>query len=374
LEAANTPNFDLMAKEGIVGLVKTIPEELSPGSDVANLSILGYDPHIYYSGRASLEAISKGINLREDEMAFRCNLVTIEDEIMVDYSAGHISSLEAEEFIEFLNQRMGRENLRFYPGVSYRNLMITSLIPVESLINIKCTPPHDIMGKKITEYLPLGPHNEIIREIMFNSSNILKENSLNLNKKLKGEREVSMVWLWGPGILPDMPKFNSMHSINGANISAVDLIKGISKCAGFEVIDVPGATGFYDTDYAAKGNYALSALEKFDLVYIHVEAPDEASHNGDIKEKIKAIEEIDGKIVKPILEEIKKYKEYKILLITDHYTPIVLRTHSKEPVPFALYSSEGVRNEIEKFTEEAAKASNIYFEPGYKITSWFLRR
>lgn len=374
LQAANTPNFDKMAKEGVVGLAKTVPDDLPAGSDVANLSVLGYDPHIYYTGRASLEAISKGIDLKEDEIAFRCNLVNVEDGVMKDFSAGHISTFEAEKFIDLLNQKMGDYDIKFYPGISYRNLMIASLIPADSLLYLECTPPHDITGKNISKYLPKGPHSEIIREIMFNSQNLFRENELNLVRKWKNEKEVSMIWLWGPGFLPKMPKFNEMYSLKGANIAAVDLIKGISSCIGFEVIAVPGATGYYDTDYLAKANYALKALEEYDLAYIHIEAPDEASHNGELKEKLKAIEEIDKKVVGTILKRIKKYKEYKILLITDHFTPLSTKTHSKEPVPFAVYGTSIERGEINNFSEENAGSGKLYFEEGYKIMRWFLER
>lgn len=374
LQAANTPNFDRMAKEGVVGLAKTIPDNLPAGSDVANLSVLGYNPHIYYTGRASLEAINKGIDLKEGEVAFRCNLVNVEDGVMKDFSAGHISTFEAEKFINLLNQKRDNYEVRFYPGVSYRNLMITSLIPADSLSHLECTPPHDISGKSISEYLPKGPGSEIIKEIMFNSQNLFRENELNLVRKLENKKEVSMVWLWGPGSLPKMPKFSEVYSLEGANIAAVDLIKGISGCIGFEVIDVPGATGYYDTDYLAKANYALKALEKYDLAYVHIEAPDEASHNGELNEKIKAIEEIDKKVLGTILKGIKKYKDYKILLITDHYTPVSLKTHSREPVPFIVYGTSIERDEIDSFNEENAGNGKLYFDEGYKIMEWFLER
>ncbi|MBU2599010.1 cofactor-independent phosphoglycerate mutase [bacterium] len=371
LQVARTPNFDKLAKGGMVGLAKTIPDGLSPGSDVANLSILGYNPNTYYPGRASLEAISQGIILEKEEIAFRCNLVTVEDGIMIDYSGGHITTLEAEKFIALLNQRMGKDNLIFYPGVSYRNLIITSLLPVESLPSLICFPPHDITGKNILEYLP---NHELIKEIMFTSQNILKENKLNLERKQSNKREVSMVWLWGPGSLPSMPKFSDLFSLKGANIAAVDLIKGISKSIGFEVIKVTGATGYYDTDYQAKANYALQALEEFDLVYIHIEAPDEASHNGEISEKIKAIEEIDQKVLGTILEKVERYQDYKILLITDHYTPVSLKTHTKEIVPFIVYGTSIEKDDIVLFDEESAKDSSLYFEEGYKLMEWFINK
>ncbi|MBU0599161.1 cofactor-independent phosphoglycerate mutase [bacterium] len=371
LQVARTPNFDKLAKGGMVGLAKTIPDGLSPGSDVANLSILGYDPNTYYPGRASLEAISQGIILEKEEIAFRCNLVTVEDGIMIDYSGGHITTLEAEKFIALLNQRMGKDNLIFYPGVSYRNLIITSLLPVESLPSLICFPPHDITGKNILEYLP---NHELIKEIMFTSQNILKENKLNLERKQSNKKEVSMVWLWGPGSLPSMPKFSDLFSLKGANIAAVDLIKGISKSIGFEVIKVTGATGYYDTDYQAKANYALQALEEFDLVYIHIEAPDEASHNGEISEKIKAIEEIDQKVLGTILEKVERYQDYKILLITDHYTPVSLKTHTKEIVPFIVYGTSIEKDDIVLFDEESAKDSSLYFEEGYKLMEWFINK
>ncbi|MBU1782805.1 alkaline phosphatase family protein, partial [bacterium] len=259
----------------------------------------------------------------------------------------------------------------FYPGVSYRNLIITSLLPVESLPSVICFPPHDITGKNILEYLP---NHELIKEIMFTSQNILKENKLNLERKQSNKKEVSMVWLWGPGSLPSMPKFSDLFSLKGANIAAVDLIKGISKSIGFEVIKVTGATGYYDTDYQAKANYALQALEEFDLVYIHIEAPDEASHNGEISEKIKAIEEIDQKVLGTILEKVERYQDYKILLITDHYTPVSLKTHTKEIVPFIVYGTSIEKDDIVLFDEESAKDSSLYFEEGYKLMEWFINK
>ena len=343
LQAARTPEMDRIAKEGMTGMARTVPRNMDASSDVANMSIFGYDPKEFYTGRGPLEAASMGIELGPDDVAFRANLVTVSDGVMVDYSAGHISSNEAAVLIELLGGKFSRRGVRFYPGVSYRHLMIVPEVKLSGGHgHLRCVPPHDITGKPIMENLPRGKGAKFLGEIMTGSQFMLADHEINTIRVDLGENPADMLWLWGQGKKPSMPLFKERHGVDGAVISAVDLIKGMALCIGLKVIDVPGATGYYDTDYAAKAEYALRALEGADFVFVHVEAPDEAGHNGDLGEKIRAIENFDEKVVGRIADGMRRMGEHRILVMPDHPTPVELRTHADDPVPYAI-AGNGIR-------------------------------
>lgn len=374
LQAAKTPNMDWLASNSIAGSVRTIPQGFSPGSDVANLSILGYDPRVYYTGRAPLEAVSMGVSLSKEDVAYRCNLVTLRilDKkriFMEDYSAGHISSEEAKVLIEEINAKLGSNTLQFYPGVSYRHIMVWK----GGSEDVECTPPHDITGKEITMYLPVGKNSQFLKELIFKSIEILKDHPINKKRVSEGKKPANSIWLWGQGKTPTLPKFQEKYGVSGALISAVDLTKGIGILAGLRIINVPGATGWIDTNYAGKAEYALNALERVDFVYIHIEAPDEAGHQGDYKLKIKALEDIDSIVIKKILDEApKRFKEFKILLLPDHPTPIKVKTHTSEAVPFVIYDSRKPAGKKRKFSEELLNAPDVRIEEGHKLMSLFI--
>ncbi len=372
LEFAQTVNMDYLAKTGTVGTVKNIPDELPAGSDVAIMSVLGYDPMKYYTGRAALEGIAMGIELAEDEIANRCNLVTIQEGVMVDYSAGHISSEEGCELITGINNYfMDRPNVKFYPGVSYRHLMV--LGSQDEKGQIISTPPHDIIGKKIGDYLPKGNGSEILRELIFDSQTFLEGHPINKHRQKMGKHPANMIWFWGEGRAPKLPTFQALYGISGAVISAVDLIKGLGKCAGLEIIEVPGVTGYYDTNYSGKAMYALNALKDKDFVFVHVEAPDEASHNGDLSAKIRTIETFDKEVVGTILAGISKINGVRILTLCDHETPISLKTHARGNVPFIIWGDKkSPIDDIYAYNEITARKSSLHFEQGDTLLRYFL--
>ncbi len=379
LEAANKPNMNFIAKEGIVGTVKTIPDDLPSGSDVANLNVLGYNPLLYYTGRGPLEAANLGVSLGEDDIAFRCNIITVNEDVLFDYSAGHISDAEAKELIEFINEKLGTEYVQFYAGTSYRHLTVFRAsqldckFQITDIINLKCTPPHDITGKRINEYLPQGKGREILIELMNKSIPLLEEHHINKVRRINNNNVGNMIWLWGQGKRPSMLSFKEKFGVTGSIISAVNLIKGIGIYAGLKVINVPGATGFFDTNYKGKADAALESLIKDDFVFVHVEAPDEAGHMGKIDEKIRAIEDFDRFVVGTILEGIKKFDKCKILILPDHPTPIPLMTHSREAVPFAIYGSDVKRDDVLAYDEKSAVSGSMHIEEGYKLMEYFIR-
>lgn len=360
LEIANTPNMDRLASEGTIGLVRTIPDNMPAGSDVANLSLLGYDPKVYYKGRAPLEAASMGIFLKENQVATRCNLVTVKDGIMVDFSAGHIKTEEASRIIHLIDRVLGGEKMRFYPGISYRHLFVTEKDIIPYPFKITFTPPHNITGMEYLKYLPKGEGQDVLIEIMERSKEILKE-----------REEGNMIWLWGAGVMMDIPKITERFNISGSVISAVDLVKGLGILAGLKPYDVPGITGYFDTDYLAKGKYGLASLKDNDLVFIHIEAPDEAGHNKDLKQKVKAIEDIDRKILGYILSNLKG--PTRILVISDHFTPISSGRHTSDPTPYVIWSNiEKARDsKIRPFNEKECK-NGMFIEDGYKLIERFL--
>lgn len=377
LQEASTPNMDKLAVRGIPGRVRTVPAGMHPGSDVANLSILGYDPHKYYSGRAPLEAASIGVKLGRSDVAFRCNLVTLKynrsrtGAIMEDYSSGHITTEEAAELIREIDAKLGTRHIRFYPGVSYRHLMVWS----GGSADVECVPPHDITGKSILDYLPVGEGDEVIRKIMAESVDLLIDHPINRKRIKNGKNPGNSVWLWGQGKKPALPTFRRKYSLDGALISAVDLTKGLGIYAGFRILDVPGITGYLDTNYKGKAEAALKALKETDFVYIHVEAPDEAGHSGKTRDKIKAIEDFDRLVVGTVLRGAKALGEYRILLLPDHPTPVELRTHTGDPVPFVLFDSRDIRkNNGTQFDEKIAdRADALSFEEGHKLMDFFIK-
>ncbi len=383
LQKAHTPNMDWLATEGEVGLARTVPHGFEPGSDVANLSILGYSPRKYYSGRAPIEAEYRGIKLGPKDIAFRCNLVTLdfpkngsrEKAVMKDYSSGHITTKESTALIKDINKKLGSSDIVFHPGMSYRHLMIWK----NGKDSMHCTPPHDITGKTIGSYLPSGKGADIINSLMERSTEILLDNKVNKKRIENKSNPASSIWLWGQGKRIPLPSFKSKHGMKGAMISAVDLTKGLGIGAGFDIIKVKGATGYIDTNYIGKAKAALRELKDHDILYVHVEAPDEAGHNGDLKAKLQAIEDFDEKVVGTILKDIAKHGEYSILLMPDHFTPISLRTHTKEPVPFALYRSSMASKEKTKkprrYSEGISRMKDIkMFEKGYKLMDYFLMK
>lgn len=361
LQAADTPNMDFIAKHGRNGIAKTVPDSLPPGSDVANLAIMGYDPARYYSGRGPLEAGSIGVALATDDIAFRCNLITEKNGLLADYSAGHISSDEARVLIEAVDSELGN-NCRFHAGVSYRHLLV-----MKQCEKAVCTPPHDVVGQSVDDVLPRGESSKILIDLIRASKNILEYHEINRKRKKDGKNIANLIWPWGQGKAPKMPLFKKLYGISGSIISAVDLLKGIGKYAGLNIIDVPGATGYLDTNYSGKADHALLSLKEHDFVLVHVEAPDEAGHMGNIEAKIKAIQDFDEKVVGGILNEVGGFGEYRILVLPDHPTPISIRTHTRDPVPFAIYSSTESADYVDRFDEASAKEGVFGLVEGHDL-------
>jgi 2,3-bisphosphoglycerate-independent phosphoglycerate mutase len=361
LEAADIGCMDQMAKNGMVGMCRTVPPGMPPGSDVANLSLLGFDPSKYYTGRGPLEASSMGIDLGIDDCAFRCNLVTVTDGKMADYSAGHISTAEAEAIITDLNSELADESVHFYTGVSYRHICVVK----GNFRRLSCTPPHDITGKDVEAHLPAGEGASSALELMVKSADMLKNSPVNRERIKKGKAPATQIWLWGQGYSPKLPVFSDKFGVKGSVVTAVDLIKGIGYLAGLEIIEVEGATGFIDTNYEGKADAALGSLKEKDFVFIHVEAPDEAGHSGDVDMKIKAIEYFDERLLKRIIDKIKG--DYRVLVMPDHPTPVGIKTHTSNPVPFILYGKGIKANGIDVYTEAAAAKSELFVEKGHSL-------
>jgi 2,3-bisphosphoglycerate-independent phosphoglycerate mutase len=373
LETARTPNFDRVAGCGLFGLLNTIPAGYPPGSDVGNLSLFGYDPRTYYTGRSPLEAAAMGVKLSPEDVAFRMNLVSLREAgtVMDDFSGGHIDSASAARMVRSVGEALADESFQFFPGVSYRHLMVWR----KGQEAMETTPPHDITDQPIAPHLPRGPGSEQLRRIMEASRGLLAEHPVNRDRVARGHKAISQVWLWGQGRAPSMPSFSERYGLSGAAISAVDLVRGVAVYAGFEIIHVPGATGYIDTDYAAKGEYALKALERHDLVFVHIEAPDESGHMGSRAEKIKAIEAIDEKIVGPLLAGLPRLGPFKILIASDHATPVALRTHSRDPVPFALATGDQLARSSRtlKFGEAEAEKAGLVVRDGHSIVERLLK-
>jgi len=378
LMVARTPHMDWMANQGEIGLVRTIPDGFNPGSEIANLSIFGYDPVRYYTGRGPLEAASLRVNLSANDIAFRCNLVTLKfrgsEILMEDFSAGHITDGEASKIIADLNNEMGTSGIQFHAGVSYRHLMVlkNGAAKFSGLEKLELTPPHDIIGKEISPFLPQT--EAPVLTLMKESQRVLKNHPVNQARETKGLLPANSIWLWGQGHSPQMVTMKERFGMDGYVISAVHLIKGIGMLAGLEVLEVPGATGYFDTNYDGKAQYALRGLREKDFVYVHVEAPDEAGHMGDLQLKINAIEAFDEKIVGAILEGMKEFKRYKILVLPDHPTPLSVRTHTADPVPYVICSNEKspISAHGTTFDEASAGRSGICIEKGFELIERFL--
>lgn len=379
MEKANKPCMDSLAAKAEVGIVKTVAEGLKPGSDVANLSVLGYEPAVYYSGRSPLEAASIGIDLKDTDVTLRCNLVTLSDDedyenkTILDYCADDISSEEAKILIEYIQEKLGNDVFRFYPGVSYRHCLVWSNgNPHPGVL----TPPHDITGKVITDYIPKGEAVDELYDLMKKSYDLLKDHPVNKARIARGKRPANSIWLWGEGTKPLLDNFSEKFGIKGSMISAVDLLKGIAICAGMNSVDVDGATGYLDTNFDGK---CKAAIEEFkngsDLVYIHVEAPDECGHRGEIENKVKAIEMIDEHILGPVVEFLKGYDDFAVLVCPDHPTPLSIRTHTSTPVPYLIYDSKNeINSGVKVFCEKEARETGNYIEKGFTMMNYFLTK
>lgn len=375
LQAAKKPNIDALAPHAVLGMVKTVPDRMIPGSDVANLAAMGYDPAGCYTGRSPLEAVSIGIKMEDTDMAFRCNSLTLsedepfEEKTMVDYSADEITTEESSELIRAVGRELGTKDLVFYPGFSYRHCLIWHNGPA----GIALTPPHEISDRKITDYLPKDP---TILGLMKKSYEILKDHPLNIARKKRGLHPANACWFWGEGTKPKVANFQEMYGVKASVISAVDLIKGIGISAGMKVIEVEGATGNLDSNFAGKGQAAIDTLLKDgqDLVYIHCEAPDECGHHGDAKGKVKSIELIDEKIVGPVVSAMRNAGEaFTMLVMPDHPTPVSVKTHVSDPIPFLMYRSDReVPSGRNTYTEESCSASGLYVDHGYTLMKHML--
>lgn len=374
LEAAHLPAMDAVAAAGVVGRANNVPTSLPPGSDVANLSLLGYSPLEHFTGRAPLEAAAQGIELGPGDWAVRCNLVTIEDQCMKDFTAGHISSEEAAVLIATAAEHLGSDRLQFYPGVSYRNLLVyragSQSAPFTP--DTRTTPPHDLTDKSVLDDYPRGPGCDLLSRLMSDSVGLFADHPVNSARRKAGKLPATSIWLWGLGSTPRLAPFSQRYGKQGAMITAVDLLRGLAVLLGWRRIEVPGATGYTDTDYAAKGRYAVAALDDVDLICVHVEATDEASHEGDLDAKIKALEEIDHHIVAPLHEALSARGDYRILVTPDHPTPLRTKTHSHGYVPFAMAGAGVEPDEATTYDDPTSNRSKLVFDEGWKLMPYFL--
>ena len=380
MELADKPMMEKLAKSGEVGLARTVEDGMSPGSDVANLAVLGYDAKKYYSGRSPLEAASIGIDLKDTDVTFRCNLVTLsdeenyEDKTILDYCADDISTEEARKIIETVEKELGDEEFKFYSGVSYRHCLVWDKGNAKPG---KLTPPHDITGKAIKEYLPTDEAKEKLLPLMKKSYEFLKDHPVNKEREAKGKRPANSIWLWGEGTKPLLDSFEELFGVKGSMISAVDLLKGIAICAKMRSVDVDGATGYIDTNFEGKANAAIEEFKNgAELVYVHVEAPDECGHRFEAENKVKAIELIDEKVLTPIVNALEEMDEdFAVLVCPDHPTPLNTKTHSRTPVPYLIYrSNEELNSGVEKFTEAEAEKTGVFVDKGYTLMSRFLNK
>ncbi|MDI9431283.1 MAG: cofactor-independent phosphoglycerate mutase [Planctomycetota bacterium] len=369
LEAAETPNMDRITTEGRQGLVRTVPEGMEPGSDVAQMSLLGYDPARYYTGRAPIEAAAKGIKLGSADWVFRCNLVTIADGRMADHSAGHISTEESASLLEALQARIADERLSLHTGVSYRHLLVCQGMDFD----VRTYPPHDFLGTDVEKLLPRGKGADLLIELLNLSQQVFTDHDVNRVRRDLGENQVSSVWLWGQGKRAHLESFRKRFGLGGVAITAVDLVRGLAKLVGFDLIEVPGATGLFDTNYQGKAAAAIEALNDHGLVFVHIEAPDEASHGGNAPVKKAAIEQIDRHIVGPVLEALQRFESWRILVLPDHPTPVRHGAHSAEPVPFAM-AGTGITGILHLgFGESNAARSGFRIDKGHELMEYFLK-
>jgi 2,3-bisphosphoglycerate-independent phosphoglycerate mutase len=361
LQAAKKPHADAVARDGICGLARTIPNEMEPGSDVATLSILGYDPQRYYTGRGPLEAASLDVPLDPEDVAFRCNLVTSDGTTLIDYSSGEIATRDAHVLMGVVQEKLSTRRVQFYPGVSYRHVMVWRGGPVE----VRTTPPHDIIGREIEPHLPEGDGEGTLRQLMFDSLEVLDSHEINRRRRDEGMNAANMIWPWGQGRACALPAFAAQRGTAGAVVAAVDLIRGVGKSAGLRAPVVEGATGNLETDFGAKARTALAELEELDFALVHIEAPDEASHQGSPERKVWAIEQIDQHVVGPLTERLRLVPGSRLVVLADHYTKISTRTHDREPVPFAMLGPPP--DEAEAFDEQNAKETGRLLEEGWKL-------
>ena len=369
LEAAEIPNIDKISSIGKQGLVKTVPDGMEPGSDVAQMTLLGYDPRQFYSGRAPIEAVARNIKLSLEDWVFRCNLVTIADGKMVDHSAGHISTAEGSKLIQELDEELGGDRIRFYTGVSYRHLLVFKGYDFD----VQTYPPHDHIGEPVEKLLPRGKGSDILIDFMARSQQLFNDHDINKVRKDLDENQVSSIWLWGQGKISQMEHFEKRFGLKGAAITAVDLVRGLARMIGFDLIEVAGATGFIDTNYEGKASAAIKALEEYDIVFVHIEAPDEAGHSGNVEMKKKAIENIDRYIVGPVLEALGKYESWRILVMPDHPTPVRSGAHCADPVPFAM-AGDNISGVLQTgFGETNAAKSGFKIDNGYELMEYFLK-
>ncbi len=371
LEAADTPHMNALAGRGLVGMVRNVPAGMSPGSDVAVMSVLGYDPARYHTGRAPLEAPAIGVDLEPGLIAYRMNLITITNGQMVDFAAGHISNDEATVLVETLEQFIGSEEFRFYSGTSYRHLLVTT---DRDLLEMTCRPPHDIIGQSIINYLPRGPKAERLLDLMDRAGEILESHEINVQRKESGKNPANRIWFWGQGVRPQMPLFKDVFGISGAIISAVPLLQSLAAYLGLECVHVDGMTGYLDTNYIGKGKAAVEALKKHDFVCIHVEAPDEAGHCGDYQAKIEAIERIDQDVLGTVVDDLNHYDQWRILVLPDHPTPVTLRTHTSKPVPFLLCGTGIDSVGVKEMGESHARSTGILIDKGHRLTEILLEK
>ena len=379
LEAADLKNINSLAARGTVGMVNTIPDGMAPGSAAANLSVMGYDPEIYHTGRSPLEAVSMGIEMSDTDVAFRCNLVTLKgngdykDLTITDHSSGDITTEEAAELMDVINEVFATEQVKFYTGFSYRHAMIVH----EGSTDYDLTPPHDVLEQRAGDHLPRGAGSGFIKDMMIKSYEILSKHPVNLARVEKGLNPANSIWIWGQGKKPNLTPLYDKYQVKGVTISAVDLIKGIGLCAGLKAVAVKGATGTIHTNYEGKVAASIQSFEEGnDLVFLHLEGPDECSHQGDLAGKIRSLELIDEKIVGPIVEYLNEFGEdYRFLVLPDHQTPIRMRTHLGEPVPFVLYdSAHPVEQDSSRVYGETSGSKGLLFENGYELTDYFFRK
>lgn len=376
LEAANIPHMDWVAMHGRLGRVVTVPTGFTPGTDVATLSLLGYDPAVYYSGRAPIEAAARGLTAGPDELIFRCNFVTIEDGKMKDFTAGHIAQAEADRLIADLNELARRgepalQGCRFHSGVSYRNLMIAG---DAATMDLQCAPPHDIPNQPLAEHWPRGRGSERVRTIMARAAELLKDHEVNRVRREEGRPPVSDIWLWGQGRPKKLPAFAERFGVRGVVITGVDIIRGLAVMMGMKLIEVDGATGYIDTNYAGKGAAAVRALDEYDLVVVHVEAPDEAGHLGDPRLKVETLERVDELVVGPVLEALRRHGQWRILIAPDHPTPCTTTAHDATPPPFCFAGTAVKPSGKRAFCEKEAVAGRLMIDPGHALLHSLFRR
>ncbi|MEN3000853.1 MAG: cofactor-independent phosphoglycerate mutase [Armatimonadota bacterium] len=370
LMAANTPYLDALARESLIGAVQTVPPGMYPGSDVANMALLGYDPRLHYTGRGPLEAAAMGVPLDPRDVAFRCSLISTDGEILLDHSGGGIPTDEARQLIMLLEEKLSTPRIHFFAGVGYRHVMRWSDGPTE----LVCTPPHEIVGQPLRAHLPRGDGEQTLRQLTEDSFELLDSHPINQRRRDEGKLPANMVWFWGQGRAPHLEPFSLKWGITGAVVAAVDLVKGLGVLAGLETPTVPGATGYVDTDYRAKGEYTLRMLQKHDFVYTHIEAPDEAGHHGDIEAKIWAIEQIDRHIIGQVVDGLRAQNQpFRLMVVPDHFTPIAKRTHAEGPVPFLLYDSQNPRTNRLPYDESVLDTPGIpLVEEGHRLIEWLI--